>query len=104
MYRRAREWPRFYRWQLAPGNPWENASSESFNGRFRDKFLNREVFASLKEARVLIEDHRREFNEYWPHSSLNYQTLAAFAAGCRQPMEVPLRPVAVEPKPEPVLS
>ena len=89
---------------IVPGSPRENAYSESFNSRFRDEFLNREVFASLKEAKVLIEDHRREYNDHRPHSSLNYQTPAAFAASCRQPIEAPPRPVEVEPKPEPVLS
>ena len=89
---------------IAPGSPWENAYSESFNSRFRDEFLNREVFASLKEAKVLIEDHRQESNDHRPHSSLNYQTPAAFAATWCQPIEAPPRPVEVEPKPEPVLS
>ena len=82
---------------IAPGSPWENAYSESFNSRFRDEFLDREVFATLKEAQVLIEDHRRQYNEYRPHSSLNYQTPAAFAASCRQP-------IVAEQNPEPVLS
>ena len=89
---------------IAPGSPWENAYSESFNSRFRDEFLNREVFASLKEAKVLIEDHRQEYNDHRPHSSLNYQTPAAFAASCRETIEASPHPVEVEPKPEPVLS
>lgn len=89
---------------IAPGSPWENAYSESFNSRFRDEFLNREVFASLKEAKVLIEDHRQEYNDHRPHSSLNYQTPAAFAASCRQTVEASPQSVEVEPKPEPVLS
>ena len=37
---------------------WENAYSESFNSRFRDELLDRELFSSLLEARVLIEEHR----------------------------------------------
>ena len=82
---------------IAPGSPWENAYSESFNSRFRDEFLNREVFETLKEAQVLIEDHRREYNDYRPHSSLDYQTPSAFAAACRQP-------IVTKPTPEPVLS
>ena len=82
---------------IAPGSPWENAYSESFNSRFRDEFLNREVFETLKEAQVLIEDHRRGYNNFRPHSSLNYETPSAFAAACRQPL-------VTEPKPEPVLS
>ena len=89
---------------IAPGSPWENAYSESFNSRLRDEFLNREVFESLKEAKVLIEDHRREYNEHRPHSSLNYQTPAAFATSCRQAAQSPPGPTLAEPKPEPILS
>ncbi len=89
---------------IAPGSPWENAYSESFNSRLRDEFLNREVFESLKEAKVLIEDHRREYNDDRPHSSLSYQTPAAFAAGCRQAAQAPPGPTVTEPKLEPVLS
>jgi hypothetical protein len=40
---------------------------ESFNGRFRDKFLNIELFASLAEAKLLAEQHRIEYNFYKPH-------------------------------------
>jgi len=37
--------------------PWENAySSETFNSRLRDELLDREVFANVKEAKVLAED------------------------------------------------
>jgi putative transposase len=89
---------------IAPGSPWENAYSESFNSRFRDEFLDREVFGTLKEARVLIEDHRREYNDHRPHSSLNYLTPAAFAAAYRQPTQAPADSVVAEPKPESVLS
>lgn len=43
---------------IAPGSPWENAYSETFNSRLRDELLDREVFATLKEAKVIVEDHR----------------------------------------------
>ena len=89
---------------IAPGSPWENAYSESFNSRFRDEFLDREVFQTLKEAQVLIEDHRQEYNDHRPHSSLNYLTPAAFAVACRQPIQAPADPVVAEPKLQPVLS
>lgn len=82
---------------IAPGSPWENAYSESFNSRLRDELLDREVFATLKEAQVLIEDHRQEYNDHRPHSSLNYQTPTAFAAACRKPIQA-------QPEPQPVLS
>jgi putative transposase len=67
---------------IEPGSPWENAYSESFNGKFEDELLNREEFATLKEAKVLVEDYRMEYNHRRPHSSLEYRTPAAFAASC----------------------
>jgi transposase InsO family protein len=67
---------------IEPGNPWENGYIESFNGRLRDDILNREVFYSVREAKVLVEDWRLEYNHHRPHSSLNYMTPAAFAATC----------------------
>jgi putative transposase len=54
---------------IAPGKPTQNAFVESFNGRFRDECLNEEVFASLAEARVLIEAWRRDYNNVRPHSA-----------------------------------
>jgi transposase InsO family protein len=59
---------------IAPGAPWENAYSESFNSRFRDELLDRELFAGLSEARVLIEGYRLEYNHHRPHSGLGYLT------------------------------
>lgn len=58
---------------IAPGSPWENGYVESFNGRLRDELLDREVFTTLFEARVLIEGWRRQYNEIRPHSSLGYR-------------------------------
>jgi len=66
---------------IEPGSPWENAYSESFNSRFRDEVLDREMFYDLREARVVVEDHRLDYNQRRPHSSLDYQTPATFAAG-----------------------
>ena len=43
---------------------------ESFNGRFRDKFFNIELFTSLQEAKILAEQLRIEHNIYTPHSTL----------------------------------
>lgn len=57
-----------------PGKPWQNGKNESFKGRFRDECLNRELFANRREARVLIEAWRREYNEERPHSALGYRT------------------------------
>jgi transposase InsO family protein len=56
-----------------PGSPWENGYIESFNGKLRDEFLNREVFYTLKEASILIEQWRRHYNGVRPHSALRYR-------------------------------
>jgi len=79
---------------IAPGSPWENAYSESFNSRFRDELLNRELFGSVGEARWLAEEYRLEYNHRRPHSSLDYLTPAAFAATCAEPTPLRLPPVA----------
>ncbi len=47
---------------IAPGSPWENGYIESFNGKLRDEFLNREIFTTLTEAKVLIAGVRKEYN------------------------------------------
>lgn len=79
---------------IAPGSPWENAYSESFNSRFRDEVLNRELFTSLLEAQVVCEDHRLEYNHRRPHSALGYQTPAAFAKASGWTGSTPLGPLA----------
>ena len=58
---------------IEPGSPWENGYIESFNGKLRDELLNREIFTTLEEAKVLIEQWRREYNQVRPHSSLGYR-------------------------------
>jgi putative transposase len=58
---------------IEPGSPWENGYIESFNGKLRDELLNREIFTTLEEARVLIEQWRREYNQVRPHSALGYR-------------------------------
>ena len=58
---------------IEPGSPWENGYIESFNGKLRDELLNREVFTTLEEAKVLIEQWRREYNQIRPHSARNYR-------------------------------
>jgi len=67
---------------IEPGSPWENGYIESFNGKLRDDILDRELFYSVKEAKVIVEDWRLEYNNHRPHSGLGYMTPAAFAAGC----------------------
>jgi putative transposase len=58
---------------IEPGSPWENGYIESFNGKLRDELLNREVFYTLAEAKVLIEQWRKEYNQIRPHSALRYR-------------------------------
>lgn len=58
---------------IEPGSPWENGYIESFNGKLRDELLNREIFTTLEEAKVLIEQWRREYNQVRPHSALGYR-------------------------------
>jgi putative transposase len=58
---------------IEPGSPWENGYVESFNGKLRDELLNREIFFTLKEAQVLIEAWRHEYNQRRPHSALGYR-------------------------------
>lgn len=58
---------------IEPGSPWENGYIESFNGKLRDELLNREIFTTLTEAKILIEQWRREYNHVRPHSALRYR-------------------------------
>jgi hypothetical protein len=55
---------------IAPGSPWENGFAESFNGRFRDEFLNTELFTMTPEAQLLVDRWRWEYNSFRPHSTL----------------------------------
>ena len=70
---------------VAKGSPWENGYVESFNGKLRDELLNQEIFLSMHEARWVIDRWRLDYNHDRIHSSLNYQTPAAFAATCVLP-------------------
>jgi transposase InsO family protein len=58
------------------GSPWENGYCESFNAKLRDELLNGEVFYTLKEASVVIEQWRWHYNSIRPHSSLGYHSPA----------------------------
>ena len=84
---------------IEPGSPWENGYVESFNGRLTDELLNGEIFYTLKEAKVVIERWRQEFNRLRPHSSLSYRPPAPetiwlkpaplHSAGFNQPLSAP---------------
>jgi putative transposase len=70
---------------IEPGSPWENGYCESFNGKLRDEFLNGEIFYSLKEAQILTERWRVEYNTERPHSALGYWPPAPEAILPKQP-------------------
>jgi transposase InsO family protein len=80
---------------IEPGSPWENGYCESFNGKLREECLNGEMFYTLKEAQMVIEKWRVDYNTVRPHSSLRYLTPEKFAAS------VPARPAS---PPTPVVS
>src|SRR6202790_3925206 len=96
-YLRSDNGPEFVAWELRkwlarlgtgtlyiePGSPWENGYCESFNGKLRDECLNGEIFYSLKEAQVVIEQWRVEFNTRRPHSALGYSPAAPAALAPR---------------------
>jgi putative transposase len=65
---------------IDPGKPWQNATDESFNGKFRDEFLTLHWFRHRLDAKVGIEHWRRHYNEVRPHSSLGYLTPHEFKA------------------------
>ena len=58
---------------IEPGSPWENGYCESFNGKLREECLNGEIFYSLKEARIVIEQWRQQYNRVRPHAALGYR-------------------------------
>lgn len=68
---------------IQPGKPTQNGFIESSNGRFRDECLNENWFSDVLHARKIINDWRQDYDKSRPHSSLNYQTPAEFAAGWR---------------------
>ena len=63
---------------IDPGKPWQNGSNESFNGKFRDECLSMEWFTNRIDAKIVIEDWRRHYNEVRPHSSLGNRTPLEF--------------------------
>ena len=61
---------------IEPGSPWVNGYIESFNGKMRDELLNQEIFTTLKEAKLSIEQWRKDYNQLRPHSSPGYKSSA----------------------------
>ena len=79
-------------------SPWENSYVESFNGKLRDELLNGEIFYSLAEARVMIEQWRRHYNTERPHSALGYRPPApAVVQWPAAPDSSPVAPPATAP-------
>lgn len=74
---------------IEPGSPWENGYCESFNGKLRDELLNGEIFYSLKEAKIVIEQWRKHYNTKRPHSALGYRPPVPVAYS---PIPTPLDP------------
>jgi putative transposase len=66
-----------------PGKPVDNAFIESFNGSFRDECLNVNWFLSIEDAREKIENWRKDYNGFRPHSSLDDMTPDEYAEMCR---------------------
>ena len=87
---------------IAPGSPWENGYSESFNSRMKAEFADREVFGSLVEAKVLGAEYKRYWNQERLHSGIGYQTPAEFAAELG-PDSASLRPPQVRSQQQPTL-
>ena len=80
---------------IEPGSPWQNGFAESFNSRFRDEFLNTELFATVAEAQGLANRWRWEYNNLRPHSARRgggtmEEAQAAFG---RESTIIPPRPI-----------
>jgi len=80
---------------IEPGSPWENGYKESFNGKLRDELLNGEIFYTLYEARIMIENWRIHYNTIRPHSSLNFRPPAPQTIQTK-PIKVPFVMTAAE--------
>ena len=83
---------------IDPGKPIQNAHVESFNGKVRDEFLNEHWFTSIREAQVLAEAFRIDFNTVRPHSSLKNLTPEEFVTSLAGSPAAPVRPQDQEPE------
>ena len=80
---------------IEPGKPWQNGSIESFNGTLRAECLDREWFSHLREAKIVIEQWRWEYNTKRPHSSLGYRTPAKVGVEARATMTRESKTIAI---------
>ena len=86
---------------IEPASPWQNGVNESFNGRFRDECLNRELLASVVEAQCVARTFRDDYNTSRPHSSIHDRTPAEYRAEfLRQAGPSRRRELALAPKPK----
>lgn len=85
---------------ITPGSPWENGKNESFNGKFRLEFLDRQPPLTLQGLRIQAEWWRKYYNEERPHSALDYLSPAEFARRwyAEQGTEAPRAPNMGEPR------
>jgi putative transposase len=65
---------------IQPGRPWQNAYAESFHGKFREECLNLETFLDVRDARRIVREWLKYYNNQRPHSSLKGQTPSGFGA------------------------
>ncbi len=68
-----------------PGKPTDNSYIESFNGKFRAECLNAHWFMSLDDARAKMEDWRRDYNEFRPHSAIGNKVPISLMNGSSAP-------------------
>jgi len=85
---------------IAPGSPWQNGYVESFHDKFRRECLGREIFYTLTECRVVVNDWKRKYNQVRPHRSLGMQTPLEFARNQLNRAKIlpALRPTASTPE------
>ena len=88
---------------IMPGKPMQNGYVESFNGKMRDELLNETLFFSLNQAREAVAEWVEDYNTERPHSSLAYETHAAYAAKFTATVRhaTPLRGSACQPVAQP---
>jgi len=89
---------------IMPGSPWENGYCESFNSKLRDELLNGEIFYTLKEAKIIIEQWRRHYNTIRPHSSLGYKPPAPEAVQWPATQPGPATPATPAIAPRPIMN
>jgi transposase InsO family protein len=85
---------------IDPGSPWQNGYVESFHDKFRRECLGREIFYTLTECRVVVNDWKRKYNQVRPHRSLGMQTPVEFAKNHSNRAKIlpALRPTASTPE------